>query len=190
MKLWLLRHARVLMPSGICYGASDVDADQAQTEQVAQQFADLPASGSRVWVSPAIRTQQLASALLTRRKDLQGPQVDSRLREMDFGVWELQPWADIPAEAMAAWTDDFARHRFGGNECTQDVIDRVAQALDATLAQSVSEAIWVTHAGVIRAVQFLQAGGHRSIHSARDWPVSAPSMGEWMCIEIQAGPPH
>ena len=27
MKLWLLRHARVLLPDGLCYGASDVPAD-------------------------------------------------------------------------------------------------------------------------------------------------------------------
>ena len=29
MKLWLLRHARVLLPEGLCYGSSDVPADTA-----------------------------------------------------------------------------------------------------------------------------------------------------------------
>ena len=27
MTLWLIRHAQVLLPPGICYGASDVAAD-------------------------------------------------------------------------------------------------------------------------------------------------------------------
>ena len=184
MKLWLLRHTRVLVSSGLCYGMSEVYADQAETEAVAQRFADIPVSGSSLWVSPAARAQQLATALLSRRRDLQGPNVDMRLREMDFGVWELQPWSEIPREAIDAWTADFAHHRFGGNECTQEVIDRVAQALDETLSQSVPETVWITHAGVIRAVQFLQAGGYRSIHSANDWPVTAPSMGEWICVDI------
>jgi alpha-ribazole phosphatase len=49
---------------------------------------------------------------------------------------------------------DFAHHRFGGAESTQQVIDRVAGALHDLRASQAREAVWVTHAGVIRAVQF------------------------------------
>ena len=184
MKLWLLRHARVMVPTGICYGASEVLADARAAEEAAQRFAGWPASGSRVWVSPASRTQQLATALLNKRTDLQGPHVDPRLREMDFGKWEMQPWSEIPRGAIEAWTADFAHHRFGGNESTQDVIDRVAQALEAVLAQGVLETVWITHAGVIRAVQYLLSGEHRIIGSANDWPVDAPAMGEWLGLNL------
>ena len=38
MKLWLIRHAPVLLPAGICYGASDVLAD---VDAVAQSIVDL-----------------------------------------------------------------------------------------------------------------------------------------------------
>lgn len=188
MKLWLLRHAQVLVPPGVCYGASEVQVDLAATQAAAELFAECPAPGCTVWTSPAERTQLLAAALLSRRNDLQGPHVDARLREMDFGQWELKPWSDIPRQAVNDWTDDFVRHRFGGNESTQEVIDRVAQAMDSAVAQAVSEMVWITHAGVIRAVQFLVEGGLRPIQSASDWPVSAPAMGTWMCIQVT--PPH
>ena len=59
MKLWLLRHARVTVEAGICYGVSDLPADPIDTQQAAQRFADLPATRSRVWVSPASRTSNL-----------------------------------------------------------------------------------------------------------------------------------
>lgn len=173
--------ALLLTAIGVCVGSTGLE-----NLMLLLWRADVPTeqAASSLWVSPAARAQQLATALLSRRRDLQGPNVDMRLREMDFGVWELQPWSEIPREAIDAWTADFAHHRFGGNECTQEVIDRVAQALDETLSQSVPETVWITHAGVIRAVQFLQAGGYRSIHSANDWPVTAPSMGEWICVDI------
>jgi alpha-ribazole phosphatase len=74
---------------------------------------------------------------------------------------------------------------FGGKECVQDVIDRVAEALtDATLCGA-PEMVWVTHAGVIRAVQFLSTKKKRTkISLANEWPSSAPSMGQWICLEI------
>lgn len=185
MKLWLLRHARVQLPHGLCYGASDVAADPVATEQAAQRFAPCPAPGCRVWVSPLARAQALALAVHRLRPQLLLPQVDARLREMDFGVWEMHAWESIPKEAIDAWTTDFAQHRFGGQESTQEVIVRVAEALDHALALGESEMTWVTHAGVIRALQFLQSsGGRRAISMASEWPVHAPQMGGWMTLEF------
>ena len=63
MKLWLLRHARVLLPAGLCYGSSDVPADTALTREAAQAFAPLPPPGTPVWVSGLLRAQQMVSAL-------------------------------------------------------------------------------------------------------------------------------
>ena len=63
MKLWLLRHARVLLPSGLCYGASDVPADEALTAKAAQAIAPLLPAGLPVRVSDLRRAQQLHQAL-------------------------------------------------------------------------------------------------------------------------------
>ena len=184
MKLWLLRHARVAVPGGLCYGASDLSADAAATDTAAMAFANEPAKSSLLWVSPLKRTRALADALLARRSDLSGPLFDSRLQEMDFGEWEMQAWDQIPRAAFDAWLADFAHHRFGGKESTQEVIDRVAGALQEVRAQGRSEAVWITHAGVIRAVSFLLQNDSKIIRSAEQWPLNAPEAGGWIACEI------
>src|SRR5687767_1076933 len=114
MKIWLIRHAPVLLPPGICYGASDVPADKAASLQAAQMAAEQLPSGLSVKVSGLKRAQQLASHLAMLRPDLPATIVDTRLNEMNFGCWEMQPWSAVPQPAFDAWLADFDHHRFGG----------------------------------------------------------------------------
>jgi alpha-ribazole phosphatase len=184
MKLWLLRHARVTLEAGLCYGASDVPADLALTRAAAEAAAARLPRGLRVCVSGLGRAQQLARELQALRPDL-GPAVtDPRLNEMDFGHWELQPWDAMPRAAFDAWMADFAHHRFGGAESTQQIIERVADALDDLRTQAVGEAVWVTHAGVIRAAQYVATHGRGPIRYASQWPREAPAPGGWMALDL------
>lgn len=70
MMLWLVRHAQVLLPSGVCYGASDVASQAPATLAAAQALAaELPA-GLALLSSPRKRCEQLAQALVQLRPDL------------------------------------------------------------------------------------------------------------------------
>jgi alpha-ribazole phosphatase len=182
MKLWLLRHARVELEPGLCYGASDVPANGEFTQQAAQAAAALLPPGLPVRVSGLGRAQQLARALGRLRPDLGEAVVDTRLNEMDFGRWELQPWDAMPRAAFDVWMADFAHHRFGGAESTQELIDRVADALDDLRQRVPGEAVWVTHAGVIRAAQFITTHGRGPICYASQWPQDAPATGGHLCL--------
>jgi alpha-ribazole phosphatase len=184
VKLWLLRHARVDGVSGVCYGVSDLPADAGHTAQAAQVAAIALPQGLAVWVSALGRARQMADALQQRRPDLPVARPDARLNEMDFGAWELQTWDTIPRAAFDAWTADFAHHRFGGAESTQAVIDRVAQALAELRQSGTQEALWITHAGVIRALQYLRTHGIEPIRHARQWPMEAPAPGGLVCLEL------
>lgn len=184
MKLWLLRHARVTVPPGLCYGASDVPADSVSTEAVALAFASQPSPHCPLFASPLARTRSLAQALRQQRSDLPETIFDVRLQEMNFGHWEMQRWDDIPRSAFDAWMSDFAYHRFGGKESAQELIDRVAEALQDLRTLGQPEALWITHAGVIRAVTFLLQGSQRIIQSAEQWPQAAPAMGEWVAYDV------
>jgi len=184
LKLWLLRHARVALEPGLCYGASDVPADADLTRQAAESAATLLPAGLPLTVSGLLRAQQLARALATLRSDLPVVRIDPRLNEMDFGQWELQRWDVIPRNAFDAWMADFAHHRFGGAESTQQVIERVADALDAQRVAGVPEAVWVTHAGVIRAVQHIARHGRSPVRQASQWPREAPAPGEFLCLHL------
>lgn len=183
MKLWLLRHAPVLLPAGLCYGSSDVPSDAALTRKAAQAFAPQLPPGTTVWVSGLLRAQQMASALQAVRPDLGAARMDTRLNEMDFGQWELQRWDSLPRSAFDAWMADFAHHRFGGAESTQMLLYRVAAALAEVRAATSTDVVWVTHAGVIRAVQHTVARGVH-IGEAAEWPKDAPEPGGWTSLSV------
>jgi alpha-ribazole phosphatase len=194
--LWLVRHARPLIESGICYGALDVAADRQSTEDAAHLLAEALPRSLPVRVSPARRCQQLAEALARLRGDLQFA-TDLRLAEMDFGQWEGVGWDQIPRAAMESWTADFGDHRFGGKESANEVIARVAEVWDAArgisrddMAVNSSGAlqgeIWITHAGVIRAAGLI-ASGRRTVTHATDWPADAPAYGAWIALRAEHG---
>lgn len=184
MRIWLLRHARVQLPDGLCYGGSDVPADPELTAEAARLWAPRLPSGA-VWrVSALGRAQQLADAMRGLRKDNPPVIVDERLNEMHFGRWELQPWDRIPRAAFDEWMADFAHHRFGGVESTQMLLDRVQDALDEVRKTGAQELVWVTHAGVIRAVSYLAQGGPMPIPGVDHWPREAPAPGGGLCLEL------
>jgi len=180
MKLWLVRHAQVMLPPGICYGATDVAADAAATQAAAQALAEELPLGLPLRVSPLQRCEQLAQALQGLRPDLATKTTDSGLAEMDFGDWEGRAWSAIPQSALDAWVADFARHRFGGRDSVAEVMQRVALAWDATL-QAGQDAAWITHAGVIRAASLLHQG-IRQVHRADQWPKDGPGFGQWLTL--------
>lgn len=182
MKLWLLRHAPVMLGPGLCYGASDVPAHADLTREAALAIAPLLPPGTPVWVSGLLRAQQLAGALQAQRSDLRAARIDTRLNEMDFGTWELKRWDAVPRNAFDEWMADFAHHRFGGVESTQMLLYRVAAALGDLRPATSTDVLWITHAGVIRAVQHIVASGGVHIHEAAEWPKDAPEPGGWLML--------
>ena len=57
------------------------------------------------------------------------------------------------------------------------------QALPMDTGPSIYHAVWVTHAGVIRAVHYLREHGMSSPSSTR-WPQSAPTFGAWTTLDL------
>lgn len=193
MKLWLVRHPPVLAAAGLCYGVTDLPVRAEDLAAQVERLAPLLPAAATLWSSPLSRCQSLAEALARRRPDLR-LRVDERLREMNFGDWEGRRWDAIASDDYSAWLADFAHHRVGGGESTQQVIDRVASALEEARNQAPSQAlnetgastqeacVWITHAGVIRAVSWVLQG-HRAIERAGQWPREAPAMGEWWQVD-------
>lgn len=176
-KLWLARHAQPLVAPGTCYGALDVPADTAATQAAAQRLADALPAQARVLHSPLQRCELLAFSLQALRPDL-ASKPDTRLREMDFGAWEGQAWDAIGQAAVDAWTDRFATHPPGGGESLGAMLERVASALQDARREPVADVVWITHAGVARCVDWLQAQGG-ALPRAGQWPLAAPDYGAW-----------
>ena len=181
MTLWLVRHAQPLVDAGICYGQLDLKADAAATLTCAQSLAKALPPGISVVTSPLQRCEQLAQALLATRPDLTIKK-DARLQEMNFGAWEGQPWAAIARAELDAWTADFASYQPGGSgESVTQFMARVACACDDL--PNDRDTVWITHAGVIRAVTLFQQG-LRQITRADQWPLDAPGCGQWARFQL------
>jgi alpha-ribazole phosphatase len=188
MTLWVVRHAQPLIAPGICYGALDVAADRAATHEAAQVLASELPQGATVRCSTLQRCELLAKFLCGLRPDLT-LKPEPRLVEMNFGTWENMAWADIPKDALDAWTADFWHHRFGGAESLAELMDRVRGVWEEDRAQHVnasgqSDAIWITHAGVARAALLLSRGVG-VVDQANQWPLEAPGFGVWWRLESE-----
>jgi alpha-ribazole phosphatase len=183
VKLWLLRHAPVNAPTGLCYGATDLAAQTEPTQAAAAIVAPLLTPDVDLHCSPLQRCSALAGAIAVLRPELPPFQFDPRIAEMDFGEWEGRPWSAIDRADLDAWTMDFADARAGiHGESTRLFMQRVGAAWDAWRASG-SDALWVTHAGVIRAVWLLHTG-MRCPTTANHWPTRAIVFGELTSVEV------
>ena len=180
MKRWMVRHAEVDLPAGICYGQSDVPARMDATRRAAARLARELPHGATLRVSTLQRCELLAQELRALRPDL-ALKPDASLREMDFGAWEGERWSAIPRAEFDAWLADFAHVRPGGGECVAELMARVATAWDAWQRRR-RDAVWITHAGVVRAVRLLERGV-RLPTAARDWPAEPLAFGTAWVIE-------
>ena len=92
MKAYIVRHTSVLWDGNeTCYGETDIDVRPTFAEEAEVTLRALRGlSFDAVFSSPLQRARKLASycghpeALL-----------DDRLKEMNFGLWEGRPWAEI-----------------------------------------------------------------------------------------------
>ncbi|MFT3801203.1 MAG: histidine phosphatase family protein [Burkholderiaceae bacterium] len=174
----LVRHARVLTPEGLCYGRLDVADDPAHTEASAHAIAAAWPAPRAVRCSPLGRCLALARSLAEQWPGLR-IDVDERLAEMHFGQWEGRLWRDVPRTEIEQWRAAFADHRVGGDgESVRAFMARVARARDDALARrdgdegdggAPAATWWITHAGVIRAMQLLERG-IACPADGRDWP--------------------
>lgn len=175
MTLWLARHAQVMVEPGMCYGVLDLASEPLANRQAANALAGELPVGIAIRCSPRLRCRELALAVRSLRADLPEAVIDPQLAEMDFGCWEGMRWSDIGKEAVDAWTTDFWTHRFGGHQSVAEFMTMVSDAWQAHLLRQ-RDAVWITHAGVIRACELLRQGKQGPLQ-AHEWVGTEVPMG-------------
>lgn len=149
MKLHLIRHTSLAVPSGVCYGQSDVDVAATFYDELAQlkrKLADT--TFDAVYASPLQRCSKLAHAL-----DMAPIMLDERLKELHFGDWEMQAWDAIPREVFDVWAQDYANLSPPKGESFSTLYARCAEFIEEVSSHSQGKNIAViTHGGVIRAM--------------------------------------
>lgn len=144
LDLYLIRHPKPAVDPSLCYGAVDLQLAE-DVEAVADRLVPLLPADARVVSSPLTRARLLAEAL--------APQVttDARLVELDFGEWEMKPFADIPPEGFDLWGRTLIDFRAPGGELYADMAARVWTAFEAHRAGAGALVI-VAHNGPMRAL--------------------------------------
>lgn len=144
MRLFLIRHPRPEVAAGVCYGKTDLAlAEDAAT--VATRLQPLLPAAAPVFSSPLQRCRQLAVALHP------APTCDERLREVDFGAWEMQSWSEIGHAVIDAWAADPLHYAAHGGESVAQLRSRVLACVD-DIGGSHDEAVLVVHAGVMKVL--------------------------------------
>lgn len=146
MEIYLIRHTAPHIEKGICYGKSDIEvADTffAEVENIRQR---LPCGIEKVYSSPSKRCMVLAEELFPSHTI----QYDDRLKELNFGEWEMQLWNEIDKTELSKWMADFVTVATPGGESYMQLHERVTDFFHSLT--EVKKLAIVSHGGVIRSI--------------------------------------
>jgi alpha-ribazole phosphatase len=156
MRIALIRHPAPLIEPGLCYGRLDVELTRTATTQLGALAADPRLQGAtHVWTSPARRCRGLAEAIALA---LTVPlTVDPRLRELDFGEWEGQPWNAIGRADLDRWATSPISFAPPGGESGAALIARIREVY-AELCRGQQDCAIVSHGGPLKILTALLRG--------------------------------
>lgn len=145
MEIYLVRHTTPEIEKGICYGYSDIPLKESFFLEAEKVLSSIPTPFDEVYSSPLQRCTQLAHVI---SEDIT---IDNRLKELNFGSWELKKWTDIPNDEIQPWYNDWVNKPTHKGESYQDLQNRAISFVDDIPTHYNKIAI-VTHAGVIRSL--------------------------------------
>lgn len=175
MKVTLIRHTSVDVPKGVCYGFTDVPLNTSfptEAAQTAQKLAGL--TFDAVFSSPLTRARRLAAFCGYADATL-----DDRLKEMNFGDWEMQKFDEINDPHLQVWYNDYLHERTRNGESFTDQYLRVAHFLTEMKERGYQHIALFAHGGVLVSAQ-VYAG---TVKEEEAFSALTP-YGGVICIEI------
>lgn len=142
MKIYLIRHTAVDVPPGTCYGQTDVplkDTFETEAETVKKNLEKV--QPDEVFSSPLSRCTRLADYCGYGK-----PNLDDRLKELNFGDWENQIWDEID---MAIWDNDWVNPPAPNGESFMDMYARIESFFDDLKDKPYDNVFVFAHGGVI-----------------------------------------
>ena len=151
MELILVRHTKVAV-EGVCYGFSDVDLADTFEEEKDEVLKKVDSTNSVIFSSPLSRCTKLASHISSKYKS------DERIKELNFGDWEMKKWDDLSDPEFDVWMNDYINYKCPNGESLLDMKDRVEAFYKGIATGNYDKVILVTHGGVIRLFHHLING--------------------------------
>lgn len=148
MEIHLIRHTKVDVKKGICYGSSDVPL----TADYLLDFHKLNLDNNYdlIITSPLSRCIMMADYI--EKPYL----IDNHIAEISFGDWELKNWDEICSNEIQPWYNNYIDTRPPNGENALDFKIRINQFFEMLQNQySDKKILVITHAGVIRMISHL-----------------------------------
>ena len=159
---WWVRHAPVVNPHGILYGAMDLPCHTDMMDEFVHLADCLPATPHWL-ISPLMRTRQTAEAILAapNAAHLGQPtlQIIPELIEQSHGIYENHTWNEFYAARAKKFPDKprhpfwaaYADEKLEGGESYVETCARAHRAIDTlTAAHPGQDIVMVGHGGIIR----------------------------------------
>lgn len=150
MEVILIRHTTVDVPTGTCYGQTDVPLKDSFEEEAAVTKAALEAYGpiDHAFTSPLSRCTRLAAFC-----GYADAERDPRLMEINFGEWEMKIFDDIVDPHLQEWFADHINTPVTGGESFRQQCERVGRFLDELRQQAWQRVVIFAHGGVLVAAR-------------------------------------
>ncbi|MHA7059753.1 alpha-ribazole phosphatase [Aquimarina sp. M1] len=147
MEIYLVRHTTPNIEKGICYGQSDLGVTDTFESEVIEIHNQIPVKEiSKICCSPLQRCKILAETF-----DIPTT-FDDRLKELNFGDWELKAWNDIDPSALDLWMKDFVNVQVPNGESYVMLQERIVAFYNSLNHSSSESIVIVSHAGPMRAL--------------------------------------
>ncbi len=152
MEVYLIRHTETIADKDVCYGQSDLLLKEPYLTAFENISKQINAKQAIIYSSPLKRCSLLAAYLQSNNPDNYNIKMDDRLKELNFGKWELKKWNEIEPQQLNNWMNDFVNNKTEAGESFKQLHLRVNDFIETTLLKDNKQApaIVVTHAGVIR----------------------------------------
>lgn len=175
MKIVLIRHTRVDVAPGTCYGWTDVPVAKTFEAEAAVTKARLQLCGpfDAVYTSPLARARLLAAYC-----GYPDATPDDRLKEMNMGRWEMERYDDIDDPYLQQWYDDYLHLPTRDGESFTDQLARVSAFLDDLRQQPYRQVAVFAHAGVLVAATI-----YAGIYTLEEAWQHVPDYGSLQLIE-------
>ncbi|MEW5821532.1 MAG: alpha-ribazole phosphatase [Cyanobacteriota bacterium] len=148
MEIFLIRHTSVDINKEICYGFSDVKLADNYKEDFKKLKKKLkPINPSIVYSSPLIRCSMLADYLSDTNYIK-----DNRLKELNFGDWEMKNWYEIEQDELDKWIKEFVNYRCPEGETFVELFERAKEFYQEIITKDFEKVYIITHGGVIRSI--------------------------------------
>ena len=150
MEIVLIRHTSVDVPQGTCYGQTDVPVKTTFEQEAAETKKNLEPLGpfDKVYCSPLTRCVKLATYC-----GYPDAERDNRIKELNFGAWEMQKFDEIKDPRMQEWFDDYLNVPVTGGESFMQLYQRVSAFLDEVIQKPYERVAVFAHGGVLLCAQ-------------------------------------